>query len=104
MTVTAEQIEIAKSHGMQNVELIAQCCGETGGRFFVFRIVSRSSRFRCPHLLQGCWLVVSVLVVTIAGVNDRNRRLPIPDCRPSAESYRGPRRWYGPGGLVTWCA
>ena len=35
MTVTAEQIEIAKSHGMQNVELIAQCCNETGGRFYI---------------------------------------------------------------------
>jgi hypothetical protein len=35
MPVTAEQIEIAQSHGMQNVELIAQCCNETGARFYV---------------------------------------------------------------------
>jgi hypothetical protein len=35
MPVTAEQIEIAKSHGMQNVELIAQCCNETGARFYI---------------------------------------------------------------------
>jgi hypothetical protein len=35
MPLTAEQIEIARSHGMQNVELIAQCCNETGGRFFI---------------------------------------------------------------------
>jgi hypothetical protein len=35
MPVTAEQIEIAESHGMQNVELIAQCCNETGARFYI---------------------------------------------------------------------
>ena len=35
MPVSAEQIEIAKSHGMQNVELIAQCCNETGARFYI---------------------------------------------------------------------
>jgi len=35
MPVTAEQIEIAKSHGMQNVELIAQCCNETSARFYI---------------------------------------------------------------------
>jgi hypothetical protein len=35
MPVTAEQIEIAKSHGMQDVELIAQCCNETGARFYI---------------------------------------------------------------------
>jgi hypothetical protein len=35
MTVTADQIAIAKSHGMLNVELIAQCCDETGARFYI---------------------------------------------------------------------
>lgn len=34
MPVTAEQI-VAKSHGMQNVELIAQCCNETGARLYI---------------------------------------------------------------------
>lgn len=35
MTVTAQQIATAKSHGMQNVDLIAQCCNETGARFYI---------------------------------------------------------------------
>ena len=35
MPVTAEQIEIAESHGMPNVELISQCCNETGARFYL---------------------------------------------------------------------
>jgi hypothetical protein len=28
-------IEIAESHGMQNVELIAPCCNGTGARFYI---------------------------------------------------------------------
>jgi hypothetical protein len=35
MTVTAEQIKIAKDHGMREVDLIARCCNETGVRFYI---------------------------------------------------------------------
>lgn len=35
MTVTQNQIEIAKSYGMNNVDLIARCCDETGCRFYI---------------------------------------------------------------------
>ena len=35
MTVTAEQITAAKATPMHEVELIAQCCNETGARFYM---------------------------------------------------------------------
>ena len=53
MTVTAEQIEIAKSHGMQNVDLIAQCCNETGARFYIALAMLEKETGTCRNVYEN---------------------------------------------------
>jgi len=50
MTVTAEQISIAKSHGMHEVDLIARCCNETGARFYIALAMLEKETATCRNV------------------------------------------------------
>lgn len=50
MTVTAEQIKIAKDHGMHEVDLIAQCCNETGARFYIALAMLEKETATCRNV------------------------------------------------------
>lgn len=50
MTVTAEQIKIAKDAGMREVDTIAQCCNETGARFYIALAMLEKETGNCRNV------------------------------------------------------
>lgn len=53
MTVTTEQMQIAESYGMREVELIAKCCNETGARFYIALAMLEKETGTCRNVYGG---------------------------------------------------